>query len=402
MTFTRLILARIGSFAVFLSMLSGGATFAAGSTEFVIYSFPHSAFAAGCQPQGNLVADTAGNLYGTAACGALSQGVVFQLTRPAPPITAWTESLLYTFTGGSDGAFPLAGVIFDTAGNIYGTTSKGGAFGDGTVFELTPPATSGSAWTESVLHSFQGGGIDGTFPETGLVWDKSGNLNGVTFSGGSNRTGCTGNCGIVFQLSPPATAGGAWTETIIHNFSYGQGAFPRGTPIFDAKGNLYGTTYLGGKYGDGVAYTLVPPATAGGTWAYRVLHAFGGGTLSDPESTNPFSALTIHGKGILYGTTIHGGLYGSGTVFQLVPPAVSGSAWTENILYNFSFAGGGTDGAAPAANVIFDSAGNIYGTTTGGGGGLGCACGTVFQLAPPATVGAAWTETVLHSFPSST
>ncbi len=197
-----------------------------------------------------------------------------------------------------------------------------------------------------MLHSFQPVSGDGEYPETGLTWDHSGNLIGVTPSGGSNRpSACGGNCGTVFQLSLPSTPGGAWTETILQNFKWGQGVEPLAIPVVAANGTLYGTTYSGGLGGEGVIYRLTPPATS------------------------------------------------SGTLFEFIPPAVVGGARTENILYNFgSFTG---DAGDPAANIIFDSAGNIYGTTTAGGAENG---GAVFQLTPPASSDGNWTETVLHSF----
>ncbi|MFZ0760697.1 MAG: choice-of-anchor tandem repeat GloVer-containing protein [Candidatus Sulfotelmatobacter sp.] len=187
---------------------------------------------------------------------------------------------------------------------------------------------------------------------------------------------------------------------MIHYFNFGQGSYPEGTPTFDSKGYLYGTTYEGGLHNGGVAYRLAPPATEGEAWTYKVLYAFRG-TATDGYSPN--GGLTLHGRNALYGTSVAGGQYGLGTVFQLVPPTVAGGAWTENILYNFA---NQNDGVSPVASVIFDKAGNLYGITWyGGGNGSGICfnggCGIVFDLSPPATEGANWTETVLHSFPAS-
>ena len=358
---------------------------------------------------GNLVADSAGNLYGTTLEGGSAKywGVVYELVRPVAPKTAWTEIVLYNFTAGIHGGEPQAGVIFDKAGNLYGTTTRAGDFRHGTVFQLTPPATPGGKWTESTLHSFDPASGDGSSPVGELALDSAGNLYGVTEYGGANqRLACANSihpgCGAVFQLSPPATPGGTWTETILHSFNYGQGGFPEGGAILDANGVLYGTTYEGGLYGDGVVYKLAPPAVEGGAWAYRVIHAFHPASGSS-EGGYPRSALTLHGSGVLYGTTWAQGTYGGGTVFQLVPPASAGGAWIENVLYSFGSATG--DGSAPAANVIFGSAGNIFGTTSSGGAmTTSCSipgCGAIFQLTPPATDGGAWTETILHSFPST-
>ncbi len=197
-------LVRGGLLAVLAVMLFAAAV-AAASTEIVTYSFPRTArpIVTGCSPQATLVADSAGDLYGTTLCGAFDSGTVFELSPPVPPSTQWTETVLYSFTGGSDGQYPAAGLIFDTAGNLYGTTKEGGANGLGTVFELSPPAAGESQWTESVLHSFQGGPTDGEFPDfDGVVFDQSGNLYGVTPVGGSGG-------GVVYKLAPSSTAGGA-------------------------------------------------------------------------------------------------------------------------------------------------------------------------------------------------
>jgi uncharacterized repeat protein (TIGR03803 family) len=395
---------RGGLLAIIVAVLSVGAAFAAGSTEFVIYHFPNGTFpiTAGCEPQGNLVADNAGNLYGTASCGESSWGTVFEMVRPIPPSTAWTETVLYSFSGGNDGGLPGTGVIFDAAGNLYGTTLQGGASGVGTVFELSPPATPGGAWTESVLYAFLGGTTDGAKPFTGLAWDSSGNLYGTTYQGGLNDGGyCRVGCGTVFQLAHPGTPGGRWSESVIHFFFGGRGSAPRSAPIFDARGDLYGATSSGGLYSGGLVYRLTPPTTSSGTWAYKVLHAFSGDRLSTPDGAQAIGALTLRGKGVLYGTTYGGGAGQFGTVYQLVPPAVAGNAWTENILYSFSGRQvSPEDGANPEANVIFDSAGNIYGTTNAGGDETNCSlgCGTAFELSPPSSAGGTWTETILHKF----
>ncbi len=402
MTLIRPPFVRVVLLTMLAALFFGGSTFAAGQKEWLVHSFDGTH---GDQPMGSLIADRAGNLYGTSLeGGATGRGVVYELVRPIPPKTAWTETLLYSFGGPPDGGLPEAGLVFDGAGDLYGTTSEGGASDVGTVFELVPPATTGGAWTESILHSFQGGTSDGASPQAGLAFDSRGNLYGVTFAGGANEDGSCGGrvyrgCGTVFQLSPPATSGGAWTETILHSFNYGQGRFPTGTPTLDARGDLYGSAQGGGLYGAGVVYRLTPPATAGAPWTFRVLHAFGPMRIGSSEGGLPTGGLTLHGKMVLYGTTLEGGLHGSGTVFELVPPATAGGTWSENILYSFGSVN--NDGSKPAANVIFDSAGNMYGTTTWGGGICAGTCGTVFQLTPPISSGSDWTETILHSFPST-
>ncbi len=401
-------LVRVGLFALLIAMLFAGAAVAAASTEFVTYSFPRGTpnKTTGCNPDGALVADSAGNLYGTTSgCGAFGAGTVFELSRPVPPSNQWTETVLYNFAGGSDGALPQAVLTFDAAGNLYGTTNRGGASQEGVVFEVSPPAAGESAWTESVLYSFQGGTADGAYPQyQGVVFDHAGNIYGVTPLGGldySEDKHCgTNGCGVIYELSPPATAGNPWTETILHYFNGGQGSEGAGTPIFDVKGNLYGEAIGGGESGGGLVYRLTPPPAGETAWTFKVLYAFAGGASNDARY--PQGSLTLHGGGVLYGTAL-GGQYGLGTVFQLTPPGTTGGAWTENVLYNFS---SGSDGAYPLAEtLIFDKAGNIYGTTANGGGdgSSQCTyggCGTVFELTPPAAGGADWTETILHSFPT--
>ena len=380
------------------AMLCASSAFAA-STEFVIHTFRHTAapIVGGCSPRGELVADSAGNLYGAGSCGAFSFGTIFKLTRPVPPSTAWTSSVLYSFDDGADGAVPAGGLIFDVAGNLYGTTSAGGTTGLGTVFELSPPAAGLTDWTLTTLYNFQGSPNDGTTPLSGVVWDHSGHLVGVTQRGGGSGNGhCPVGCGIVYELSPPATAGGAWTETVLHYFSDAQGSYPVGAPVVGASGDVYGATSGGGRQNEGTVFRLTPPASGSSVWSFRVLHVFTG-----LDGVSPLGALTLHGKNVLYGTTQNGGgggpctQQGCGTVFQLVPPAVAGGTWTENVLHSFT---SGNDGEQPQAKLLFDSAGNIYGTTPGGGA-EGLSGGIVFELSPPAAGGSTWTETILHAFP---
>lgn len=384
-------------FAVML--LPGGAACAVDPSEYVIYSFPASA-SAGSIPYGNLIADASGNLYGTTYRGGeFSNGTVFELSRPAAPSTKWTETVLYNFPGGDDGSQPVAGVILDRAGNLYGTTSQGGTSGFGTVFELAPPVAEGDQWTETALYNFEGGSSDGGSPFAGLVFDTVGRLYGATDEGGiTNDSLCSAGCGTVFQLMPPASSGAKWKETVIHYFNSRLGGNPRATPILDGAGRLYGTTLLGGLHGAGVIFRLTPPASASGAWTYRVLHPFSN-PFETLDSAEPLASLTLH-AGVLYGTTTAGGRRNNGTVYQLLPPALAGGEWTENVLFSFD----GTNGGYPSANVVFDKAGNLYSTTYAGGGMGTCTfqgCGSVFKLTPPVTKGAAWTETVLHSFPNA-
>ncbi len=273
---------------------------------------------------------------------------------------ATQEKVLYSFNpaGGADGAAPWAGVIFDTAGNLYGTTS-----GNGTVFELTPTADGG--WTEKVLHQFQS--WDGSDPEGGLVFDAAGNLYGTTAEGTQS------GWGTVFELTP--VGGGNWTMKTLHSFeSYSDGAYPTASLIFDAAGNLYGTTEGGpnGLNGGGMVFQLVRSNPPGENWTEGTLHSFG-----YPDGAHPYASLVFDRAGNLYGTTAFGGAYGGhsgyGIVFELTPSA--GGGWTETVLHNFNFSN--SDGPNPLSTLIIDAAGNLYGTTSAGGTG---GAGTVFEL----------------------
>jgi uncharacterized repeat protein (TIGR03803 family) len=325
-----------------------------------------------------------------AAAAALAIAVVFALVvltqsaqAQSPAASAvWTEKVLHSFGNGTDGVSPQAGLISDAAGNLYGTTSSGGTYTYyGTVFELTP--TAGGGWTEQVLHSFNNNGTDGLYPSSGLIFDAAGNLYGTTSGGGDYSCNGSSQCGTVFELSP--TEGGGWTETVLHSFGNGtDGIVPYANLVFDTAGNLYGTTQYGGTYGGGTVFELSP--TAGGGRTEQVLYSF---NCTGPDGCWPEASLIFDAVGNLYGTTSYGGTYFPfGTAFELTPAA--GGGWTEQVLHSF---GSGIDGAYPHARLIFDAVGNLYGTT--GGGGL-WGYGTVFELAP--TVGGGWMETVLYSF----
>src|SRR5277367_449262 len=206
--------------------------------------------------------------------------VVF-VALASPAATKWKEKVLYSFQGGNDGATPAGGVVFDQKGNLYGATTDGGSFcpdpGCGTVFELTPPAKKGDAWTETILYGFSGN--DGSQPAGSVLVDAKGNLYGTTAYGGSGTCillGSNVGCGIVFELSPPAKQGGKWTYAALYNFRGGKdGQYPRGDLVFDSVGNLYGATVYGGGYGTcnapyfqycGTVFKLSPPTKKGGKW----------------------------------------------------------------------------------------------------------------------------------------
>jgi uncharacterized repeat protein (TIGR03803 family) len=337
----------------------------------------------GGNPQSDLIFDQAGNLYGTTvdggertACNGGGCGVVFKLT---PKDGSWTESVLHNFAGGKDGAQPYAGLVFDTAGNLYGTTTGGGGigncvdpFGCGVVFELSPNQNGG--WTEKILHRFTGG-KDGAYPWAAPVIDEAGNLYGTTLYGGNvNDCNITG-CGVVFRLSP--NQNGGWTEKVLHTFTRGKdGGFPYAGLILDAGGNLYGTTADGGNLnlcspdGCGVVFRLSP--NENGNWSEKVLHEFTG---EDGEA--PDASLIFDTAGNLYGPTASGGNlnyckpYGCGVVFELTP--IANGSWTESVVYRFGGMETGT-----VASLIFDTSGNLYGT----GGCVGHCKGVVFEISP--------------------
>jgi uncharacterized repeat protein (TIGR03803 family) len=374
-------------------------------TEKVLYAFTGGTD--GGRSQGGVIVDKEGNLYGTTNSGGVyNAGTVFELS---PSNGSWNETVLYSFTGGSDGAYPMAGLTFcrgnlygttleggggwgvvfelaaltkgwkqsviysfsaqrdgekphggltcDAAGALYGTTYTGGIYGGGTVFKLTRIAASSTngRWSETTLHSF-GNANDGMNPQGTVVLDKQGNVYGTTTDGGYGR-------GTVFEL---AHSKSGWGETIIYNFLGGNdGAFPYAGVMSDAAGNLYGTTYAGGTYGEGSVFRLT---LSNSQWTEAVLYAF------DAPSSGGYpyrGSLTLDGSGNLHGTTSTGDY--AGTVFDL---SLSSGTWTESVLYEFS---NEEDGGTPYDGVILDAAGNSYGTTVGGGN---CNEGVVFEVTP--------------------
>ena len=316
----------------------------------VLYNFDGASH--GGDPYASLARDAAGNLYSTVDYGGGTSyaGGVFKVAPDG------TETMLYNFTGGADGAYPFSSVVRDSKGNLYGTTSQGGSDNAGVVFKVDPSGT------ETVLHNFTGG-ADGVIPTGGLVRDKAGNLYGTTSQGG------TSNDGIVFKISPSGK------ETILHTFtgSATDGKYPTYTTLLmDAQGNFYGVTEEGGSADGGILYKLSK------TGKLTILHSFKGGTT---DGCNVLGTPFMDAAGNFYGTTSSCGTHTLGTVWEVKKNG------QERLLH--SFAGGTSDGEYPLAGVVKDATGNLYGNTeTGGASDVG----TVYRISNTGKF------TLLHSF----
>jgi uncharacterized repeat protein (TIGR03803 family) len=357
---------------------------ASGPQESTRYNFAGNGHATDPFDLDGLVADRAGNLYGTAeAGGEKGNGAIFEFVRPTAPGQQWTENILYSFQNESDGRYPMGGLVFDQAGNLYGTTAYGGAAESGSVFELSPPAVAGGAWTEITLHEFLRGN-DGGVPVCGVVLDSRGNLYGATYYGGPS------NAGIIYELSPPADPGQPWTETVLHVFNgsgsnYPSGAYPDGGLLLDPSGSLYGTTSGGGGDAWGLVFKLVPPAPGESNWREQILYTFTNGS----DGSIPVGDLALGENGSFYGVAYEpGGFngFGYGMVYQMSPPTASGATWTHQTIY--TFADGGYD-ALPV--TLLYRGGALYGTAAGVYGSNG----QVYELTQQA---GAWVKTTLHEF----
>jgi uncharacterized repeat protein (TIGR03803 family) len=356
-----------------LSMQAGAAW--AGGTS-VAYSFRGEDD--GEYPSTELVVDGAGNLYGTTVQGGdFGGGTVFRLS---PTSHGWVHTVLYSFTGGDDGGQPYGGVTLDARGNLYGTAVVGGLRtgpcvedGCGVAYELS---RSGGSWHQRVLHAFTGGD-DGSGPGAGLTLDASGDLFGMTPTGGAY------GLGTIYQLR--RGSGGGWSLRVLHAFTGGRdgGAASAGRLLLGPGGSLFGVATVGGEHGAGVAFELRLDPGAG--WRLRTLYAFQG----QPDAGFPYGGLTPDADGDLFGTTYYDGANDLGAVYEL---ARDGGTWRERVLYSFR---GGADGASPISTLVPDGAGNLYGTTSEGGA-PGCGCGTIFRMArsPAGT----WTESVAYRF----
>jgi len=346
----------------------------------------------GARPLDRVVMDQAGNLYGTTQQGGkyttqfASYGVVFKLI-PNSDGSRYTEYVLHNFCRDfscTDGSGPVAGVILDVDGNIYGTAQSGGLQDGGVIFKLTHGS---NGWRLSVLKNFceESNCADGAYPVTALsyagqdsgkAWDKSSPLFGTTSQGGDY-----GN-GVAYELTPN---GSGWSFGRIHNFQNSAGP---NEVLVDSSGNIWGTTATGGKYGGGLMYKL-----ANGSWSQTVLHNFCN-TRNCADGNQPVGRLAMDASGNLFGATFQGGnnsnndvCFGTcGVVFERT------SGGTYSVVYNFCAQANCTDGASPAAGVIIDGSGSLFGTTSAGGANSQNApAGTVYELSGGA-------ESVLHSF----
>lgn len=366
-------------FAVTVLLLS---CLAHGVAEKTLYAFGTPGTNDGMYPWSNVIFDAAGNLYGTTLDGGThNYGTIFELS---PGVNGqWTETILHEFLG-PDGESPIAGLIFDAAGNLYGTAGFGGANGTGVVYELTPQ---NGTWNYSVIFNFgpypQSG--DGIFANSSLVFDGSGNLYGTTNQGGGDSR-CFQGCGTVFELSP--LGGGLWTEKVIHAFHADglDGELPVGGVALDNNGALYGTTQNGGTAGSGILFQL-KYSSSQNAWIETILHQFLGGAT---DGSFPMAGVLIY-KGALYGTTDGGGANHFGTVYETTYSETRGLV--TNVIYSFNPTYSG-DGNSPQAGLTVDSKGDLYGTTQYGGAFN--YYGTVFRLSKSGK--GTWVETVLHSF----
>jgi uncharacterized repeat protein (TIGR03803 family) len=349
----------------------------------------------GADPKGALLIGKSGELFGTTFAGGTSVlGTVFVLT----PATGqpWKETILHNFTG-SDGQYPQSALTFGSNGEFYGVTVGGGPGGSGAIFELAPPTTSGGAWTQTVLYGFSyNGNGQNAVPNGPPLIGPGGTLYTTTLGGPNGPTGFP--LGLLVALEPPATTDGAWTEYELYAFGFYSG-YRSYAGVVSESGSLFGTTFFAGdEYCEcGTVYELTPPATRSGTWTETTIHTF---TYADSDGQEPLAALTVGPGGVLFGTTRNGGpaslcqpTSGCGTVFQLTPPATPGGQWAESVLY--SFTGSNGDGDYPVAGVVVGKNGELYGTTPSGGS---AGSGIVFELTPPTIPGGVWTETVLHNF----
>jgi hypothetical protein len=398
---------RLTRAVVWFAAVLVGLPAAAAPAQSTLYAFHGTSD--GANPEGGVIWGSDNVLYGTADAGGVNaNGTIWSLTPPAVAGQSWTFKVLYRLQSGAGGGYPL-GLVQDPSGNLYGYALDSGTGGYGIVFELKKPAAANLAWHFETLYSFQGG-IDGAYP-SGVTLQPDGTLIGTTDQGGG-RGQCAdpigGNlvgCGTIYQLSPPAAAGGTWTETVLHRFAGGNdGAVPVGNPLL-ADGVLYGVTVIGGAgpctdpggtpIGCGTVYSLT--STQPGKWDESVAFAFQGGT----QGRAPVSGLRVDKAGAFYGVTSTGGIAhvassnpnGDGIVYRLTQ--AQGGGFALQVIHKL---GGAGDGREPQGGIVVLPDGAIFGTTFLGPDGY---FGALFRVSPPTTPGGGWTERVLAKFPSS-
>jgi uncharacterized repeat protein (TIGR03803 family) len=358
----------VGGIAMLLMLL--GVVGARASTTEIIYSF-------GGDEDGeyldtDVAIDAAGNLYGTSVLGGdVGGGTVWELS-PAPG--GWTHTVLYSFTGGTDGGEPYKGVTLDRAGNLYGTAVTGGSGscegGCGVVYKLT---NSGGVWSQEVIHAFTG--ADGSGAGSRVTLDSHGNVYGMTPTGGAF------GLGTIYEVQPKSQGG--WKFRVIHDFTGGRdGSSGSAGKMILRNNQLYGAATTGGA-GHGVIFQMKQNSAGG--WNFKTLYTFQGA----PDGSFPYGALLFGAQNHIYGTTYYGGTNGLGTVYDLTQ---SGGSWTGQVIYSF---GAGQDGNSSISNLVSDPSSNLYGTTSEGGLGSG----TIFQLTPNGD--GTWSETLPHLFTGS-
>jgi len=339
----------------------------------------------GAIPAAGLIADGHGTLYGAACIDTEinESGTIFSLARPAGGSGPRQFAVLYQFPAdGSLGNQPCSTLWRRSDGALFGTTQSGGGGDAGTAFELDPPAAPGNPWTETILHNFSFGKTDGATPAGRLTADAQSRLFGTTLQGG---LGCQGDdgCGVVYMLTPPSD-GGAWTETILHFFKgrTGHAGFPAGDLLLLPGGILAGTIAEG-------VFTLTPPIHPNGKWQFQILPV-------SPALAPVVAGGVVQGNdGTLYGMTELGGANNTGTVYALHPPQSQGAPWVTETLHEFGPIIGTTDGMNPSATLAISPGGSLFATMPFGGVHGG---GIVFRMDPPAVQGAAWSFSTLQSF----